>query len=115
MPVQIRPMDDKEYLEILHVENLQREDVHPMDEAAGYKELLEQGYDVASLSARLGKSETHVRQQLKLNDLIKDAQKLFLEGKMGFGHAIILARLEKHQQKDILQNHLFGESVDSIG
>jgi ParB/RepB/Spo0J family partition protein len=107
VPVQVREMDDKEYLEILHVENLQREDVHPMDEAIGYKKLLEQGYDVATLCSRLGKSETHVYQQLKLNDLIKEAQKLFLEEKMSFGHAIILARLEKNQQKEILAHHLF--------
>src|SRR5437899_9777405 len=63
VPVQVREMDEKEYMEILHVENLQREDVHPLDEAAGYKELLERGgYDVATLSARLGKSQTHVYQ-----------------------------------------------------
>src|SRR5687767_4306088 len=49
VPVQIREMEDMEYMEILHVENLQREDVHPLDEAIGYKELLEQGgYDVAT-------------------------------------------------------------------
>jgi ParB family chromosome partitioning protein len=107
VPVQIRQMEDWEYMEILHVENLQREDVHPMDEAIGYKKLLEQGYDVATLCARLGKSETHMYQQLKLNELIKEAQKLFLEDKMSFGHAIILARLEKNQQKNILAHHLF--------
>src|SRR4030095_7689625 len=50
VPVQIREMEDTEYLEILHVENLQREDVHPLDEAVGYKELMEQGgYDVTIL------------------------------------------------------------------
>src|SRR2546426_7201035 len=75
VPIQVRDMEDKEYLEILHVENLQREDVHPLDEAVGYKELLEQGYDAATLAGRLAKSEGHVRQRLKLNDLIKEAQK----------------------------------------
>src|SRR5438552_12466269 len=77
IPVQVREMSDTEYLEILHVENLQREDVHPLDEAVGYKELLENGgYDVATVAARIGKSETHVYQRLKLNDLIKEGQKL---------------------------------------
>ncbi len=61
IPVQIREMEDTEYMEILHVENLQCEDVHPLDEAIGYKELLERGgYDVITLAARIGKSETHV-------------------------------------------------------
>jgi len=115
VPVQIWEMDDKEYMEILHVENLQREDVHPLDEAVGYKELLEQGgYDVATLSARLGKSQTHVYQILKLNDLIKEGQKLFLENRIGFGHAVILARLDKKQQKDILANHLFSYQNEPI-
>src|SRR5688572_11574573 len=108
VPVQVREMDEREYMEILHVENLQREDVHPLDEAIGYKELLDQGgYDVTTLSARLGRSATHVYQRLKLNDLIKEGQKLFLQNEIGFGHAVILARLDKKQQKEILANHLF--------
>src|SRR5207248_6378158 len=61
VPVQIREMDDEEYMEILHVENLQREDVHPLDEAVGYEELLEQGgYDVTTLAGKLAKSEAYV-------------------------------------------------------
>jgi len=44
---------------------------------------------------------------LKLNDLVKEGQKLFLEDRISFGHAVILARLDKKQQKDILANHLF--------
>ncbi len=115
VPVQIREMEDNEYLEILHVENLQREDVHPLDEAAGYKELLDQGgYDVATLAARMSKSETHVYQRLKLNDLIKEGQKLYLENTIGFGHAVILARLDKKQQKDIFANHLFSYQGEPV-
>src|SRR5437899_3278432 len=115
VPVQIREMEDKEYLELLHVENLQREDIHPLDEAASYKQLLEDGgFDVATLAARLAKPEAHVRQRLKLNDLIKDGQKLYLENKIGFGHAVVLARLDKKQQKDILANHLFSYQQDAV-
>jgi ParB family chromosome partitioning protein len=44
---------------------------------------------------------------LKLTDLIKEGQKLFLDDRIGFGHAVILARLDRKQQKDILANHLF--------
>jgi ParB family transcriptional regulator, chromosome partitioning protein len=115
VPVQVREMADTEYLEILHVENLQREGVHPLDEAVGYKELLEKaGYDVATVAARIGKSETHVYQRLKLNDLIKEGQKLFLEDQLGFGHAVILARLDRKQQKDILANHLFAYQDEPV-
>lgn len=115
VPVQIRDMEDTEYTEILHVENLQREDVHPLDEAIGYKELLERGgYDVTTLAARIGKSETHVYQRLKLNDLIKECQKLFIEGVIGFGHAVILARLDRKQQKEILASHLFSYQNEPV-
>jgi ParB family chromosome partitioning protein len=115
VPVHIREMDDTEYMEILHVENLQREDVHPLDEAIGYKALLERGgYDVTTLAARIGKSEAHVYQRLKLNDLIKEGQKLFLENQIGFGHAVILARLDRKQQKEILANHLFSYQHEPV-
>jgi len=115
VPVQVREMEDQEFLEILHVENLQREDVHPLDEAAGFKELLDHGgYDVATLSGKIGKSEAYVYQRLKLNDLIKEAQKFFLNDRIGFGHAVILARLDKKQQKEILVNHLFSYEDEPV-
>jgi hypothetical protein len=108
-------MEDPEYFEILHVENLQRQDVHPLDEAIGFKELLDHGgYDVTALSVRIAKSEAYVYQRLKLNDLIKEAQKLFLGDRIGFGHAVILARLDKKQQKDILANHLFTHQDEPV-
>jgi len=115
VPVQVREMEDQEYFEILHVENLQRQDVHPLDEASGFKELLDHGgYDVITLSARIAKSEAYVYQRLKLNDLIKESQKLFLGNRIGFGHAVILARLDKKQQKDILANHLFTHQDEPV-
>jgi ParB family chromosome partitioning protein len=115
VPVQVRDMEDQEYLEILHIENLQRHDVHPLDEAIGFKELLDHGgYDVTTLSVRIGKSEAYVYQRLKLNDLIKEAQKLFLGDRIGFGHAVILARLDKKQQKEILADHLFSHQDEPV-
>jgi ParB family chromosome partitioning protein len=115
VPVQVREMEDQEYFEILHVENLQRQDVHPLDEAIGFKELLDHGgYDVTTLSARIAKSEAYVYQRLKLNDLIKEAQKLFLGDRIAFGHAVILARLDKKQQKDILADHLFTHQDEPV-
>jgi ParB family chromosome partitioning protein len=115
VPVQVREMEDQEYFEILHVENLQRQDVHPLGEAIGFKELLDHGgYDVTTLSARIAKSEAYVYQRLKLNDLIREAQKLFLGDRIGFGHAVILARLDKKQQKDILANHLFTHQDEPV-
>src|SRR5262249_28321787 len=72
------------------------------------------GYGVTTLAARIGKSDAYVYQRLKLNDLVKEAQKLFLENRIGFGHAVILARLDRKQQKDILANHLFSYQHEPV-
>jgi ParB family chromosome partitioning protein len=68
----VRELTDREFLEILTIENLQREDVHPLDEAHGYQELMKSGnYDVAKIADRIGKSShSYVRDRLKLLQLI---------------------------------------------
>lgn len=99
VPVVIRELGDDEFLEILTVENLQREDVHPLEEAEGYAELLGRtGYDATSLALKIGKSESYVVQRLKLLDLTKELREEFLEGDFNFSHALLLARLGPENQ-----------------
>jgi len=98
-----RPMSDAELLEILVVENDQREDVHPLEQAAGYKALmLLDGYDAKRIADRIGRSEKWVYDRVKLLALTPLAQQLFLAGKMSAGHAILIARLTKEQQEQIV-------------
>jgi ParB family chromosome partitioning protein len=100
VPVLVREMNDREFLEVLTIENLQREDVHPLDEALGYQALLEKaGYDVKALAAKVGKSETYVYQRLKLATLIPEVQKLFVDEKITVTHATLIARLSANDQK----------------
>lgn len=100
IPAIVRDMSDAEFLEILSVENLQRDDVHPLEEAQGYKSLLTiDGYDVPKIAKRVGKSESYVYDRIKLLALIKPAQKLFLEDRFSAGHAILLARLKAKDQE----------------
>lgn len=107
VPAIIREMDDIEFLEILTIENLQREDVHPLDEAQGYRTLMEKaGYDVAVIAAKVGKSESYVYQRLKLVELIPEAQKAFADEKITAGHAILIARLQPNDQKKVLEDGL---------
>lgn len=104
VPAIIREYDDDTFLEVLTVENLQREDIHPLEEARGYKELLARpAYDVPGVAAKIGKSETYVRQRLVLLRLREELQKDFLEGKFGFSHALQLARLEPVDQKEMIR------------
>ena len=62
IPVRVVKLTDAEAIEAQCVENLQREDIHPMEEALGFKSLLELGqpYNVAHVAARAGKSEAYV-------------------------------------------------------
>lgn len=107
IPAIIREMDDIEFLEILTIENLQREDVHPLDEAQGYRTLMEKaGYDVAVIAAKVGKSESYVYQRLKLTELIPEAEKAFADEKITAGHAILIARLQPNDQKKVLEDGL---------
>lgn len=99
-PVIVREMDDVAALELLVVDNDQREDVHPLEEAAGYQQLMDRGkWDVARLAARIGRSVKYVYDRVKLLALTKDAQRLFMEDRFSAGHAILLARLKPEDQK----------------
>lgn len=109
VPVRIRPMTDAEFLEVVTIENLQREDIHPLDEALGYQALMEKaGYDVDAIAAKVSKSASYVYQRLKLVELIEPAKKAFLEDRITAGHAILIARLQPKDQKEALENS-FGE------
>ena len=105
VPVIVRELDDLQALEVQVIENLQRRDVHPLEEAEGYKQLLAAGKykDVDALAAKVGKSVSYVYQRLKLAELLPDAQKKFLEEKITAGHAILIARLQPKDQKRALK------------
>lgn len=102
IPAMIKDASDDAALEIQVVENLQRADVHPINEARGYKLILEKNENMttADLAIRFGKSETYILQRLKLNDLVRELKKDFLEDKMLLGHAIMLGRLTPHDQRE---------------
>jgi ParB family chromosome partitioning protein len=107
IPVRIRSMTDDEALEIQVVENLQREDVHPMEEALGYQKLLDRpGYSIEAIANKVGRSTSYVYQRLKLLDLIGPAQESFLEEHITAGHAVQIARLSPKDQADAL-DHCF--------
>ena len=98
VPVLIQEMTDDDFAELLTFENLEHEDLHALDEAQGYRMLMERGYDVGRIAGRLGKSVKYVYDRVKLLQLTKELQRLFLAGKMTAGHAILLARLSPADQ-----------------
>jgi ParB/RepB/Spo0J family partition protein len=100
LPCVVRAMDDAEFVEILNIENLQREDLTPLEEAEGYKLLMTKaGYDVRRIADRIGKSEKYVYDRVKLLQLVPDAQQLLRQERITAGHAILLARLKPKEQE----------------
>lgn len=100
LPCIVRTMTDQEFMEVLTTENLQREDVHPLDEAKGYEALMAAPYtmDPAKIAERVGKSVKYIYDRVKLLALSRDAQQLFWDGLIEAGHAILLARLPLSDQ-----------------
>ncbi len=101
VPCLIREMTDEEFLDVLNFDNSGREDVHPLDESAGWRDwMAKTGKGVLDIAARIGQSKEYVYQRLKYAALIEPAKTAFLEGQVTAGHAILIARLpEKEQQK----------------
>lgn len=105
VPTRVLELSDAQALEIQIVENSQREDVHPYEEASGYQRLLDQpGYDVAALASKCGKSQSHIYARLTLLSLIPEVAQAFQEEKITASHANLLARLTPEQQAAAFPN-----------
>jgi ParB family chromosome partitioning protein len=102
VPVRIVKLTDAEAIEAQCVENLQREDIHPLEEALGFKSLSELGepYNIAHIAARAGKSEAYIYGRLKLADLIPPVAEAFLKDQITIGHALLIAKLQASQQQE---------------
>lgn len=88
VPVIVRAVDDKAALELAIVENVQRADLNPIDEALGYKQLMDDhGYAQADLGEVIGKSRSHVANTLRLLKLPKKVQSMVSAGEISAGHA----------------------------
>ncbi|WP_457581750.1 ParB/RepB/Spo0J family partition protein [Ensifer canadensis] len=88
IPVIIRDVDDRTALEIAIVENVQRSDLNPLDEALGYEQLIaEHGYTQNDLGEIIGKSRSHVANSLRLLKLPEPVRDMLSEGSLSAGHA----------------------------
>ena len=95
VPVVITEADDLKSLEFAIVENVQRHDLNPLEEAQGYKRLIDEfSYDQEKVSKFIGKSRSHITNSLRLLTLPEDVIKLIENQKLTAGHAKILVGLE---------------------
>ena len=95
VPIVVIEANDLKSLELAIIENVQRNDLNPIEEANGYKRLIEEfSYDQEQVSKFIGKSRSHISNSLRLLNLPKDVLSLIEEGKISQGHAKVLVGLE---------------------
>ena len=105
IPAVIIQADDKKVMELALIENLQRQDLNPVEEAMGYQTLMtEYGLTQEETAARVGKSRPAVANMLRLLSLCDDVLEMVRQGKLSAGHARAVAALKtERQQKEAAQ------------
>lgn len=112
VPVIIMEADDRKVLEIALIENLQREDLNPIEEAEGYRDL-QQKFDLtqAQISQQVGKGRATVANALRLLDLDDFCRKLVAEGDISAGHAKVLLSVEIDEERTLLAKKILKEGL----
>lgn len=108
IPAIVKEYSDSQMLEIALLENLQREDLNPIEEATAYKQLIEDlGITQEALSKRIGKSRSVIANSIRLLNLPEEIQNLLAKGKITTGHARALLSLDNEkEQKQMAQKIL---------
>ena len=95
LPVVVRQFSDAEVLEVAIIENIQRADLNPMEEAVGYRQLMDRfGHTQEKMAEALGKSRSHIANLLRLLNLPADVIELVRSGELSSGHARALVPAE---------------------
>src|ERR1019366_5398801 len=108
IPAQIVEMTDDEAREAQIVENLQRQDVHPLEEGEAYRQLIEDGGNkIADIAVKVGKSESYFRQRLFLTNLSDKGKKLYRQGEIADAAVLLIARLSAKNQDALIGDILY--------
>ncbi|MFC7366319.1 MULTISPECIES: ParB/RepB/Spo0J family partition protein [Bhargavaea] len=99
VPAVVRDMTDQQMMELAILENLQREDLNPVEEAEAYKQLMDTlGLTQEQLAFRLGKSRPHIANHLRLLSLPEQVRSMLSDGRLSMGHGRALLGLKKKTQ-----------------
>ncbi len=110
IPVIIKNLDAKESMEIALIENIQRSDLTVMEEARGFKYLVENfNYTAEKLAERLGKSRSHISNLLRLNNLPQSIQNKLDENILSMGHARCLIN---HEHGEVIANYVIDNELN---
>ena len=112
VPVRIKQVSDEEVLELAMIENIQRADLNPIEEAYGYKRLMEKRALTQSEVAQLvSKGRSTIANSLRLLELPEDAQQLLYEEKITAGHARAILSIPSDAGKQKLTEKLIAEKI----
>ena len=117
IPAVVIEADDIKALEFAIVENVQRSDLNPVEEATGYKRLMDEfGYDQDKVGKFIGKSRAHIANCLRLLSLPKDVISLIVTGKITQGHAKVLVGMENANllEKKIVEKNLSVRQTENL-
>lgn len=104
VPVIIKELDDSTTMQIALIENLQREDLSPIEEALGYKNLIDEyGFTQEKISITVGKSRPSIANALRLLNLPKEVLDMVQKNKISSGHARAILGLNLQSEKEIIE------------
>jgi ParB family transcriptional regulator, chromosome partitioning protein len=113
VPVIVREADDRAVLELALIENLQRENLNPIEEAQGYSQLVEQfQLKQEEVAAKVGKSRAVVANSLRLLRLIPAIQDAIRDGLLSVGHAKVILGLETEKQQQLAAQRILKEGLN---
>jgi ParB family chromosome partitioning protein len=117
LPVIVRDYSDTEALEVAIIENIQRTDLNPIDEAEGYRQLMERfGHTQDQIATALGRSRSHIANQLRLLTLPDSVRDLVVGGRLSAGHARALVGNPKAEEyaRDAVARNLSVREVEAL-
>ena len=117
VPVILREFSDLEVLEVAIIENIQRSDLNPIDEARGYQQLMSRfSHTQEKLSKALGKSRSHIANLLRLLTLPEDVQRMLSENIISIGHARALITRDDASllARDVVRKNLSVREVERL-
>lgn len=112
IPAVVRTTDELEQAQLALVENIQREDLNPIDRATGYRTLIDElGLTQADLAARLNEDRSTIANHLRLLDLAPAAVDLIRAGRLSLGHAKVLAGVHDHVKQSSLAERVVEQGL----
>lgn len=112
VPCRVAQLSDEAVVELQLIENLMREDVHPLAEAEGYRRLVDMGKTPEEIGERIGKDRSYVYRRMQLANLSERARELFRAGSITIQHANRIARLSNADAQLVAVNFLFPNDWD---